>query len=144
MVMGGMENHHEPPKNVSNQLDRVVTVSEPLEFGNSSTETFGEEVGGQASCGWLWAFPGTGCFLKAFRAPVSGIPTMVWVLIEGQGRDGIPHPEPRKQAAAELLRNRRHCCPFGRRHPAAGPGPLEGGSGWLGVREHCLWVRRQL
>lgn len=26
----------------------------------------------------------------------------------------------------------------------SGPGPLEGGSGWLAVGEHSLWVRKWL
>lgn len=34
--------------------------------------------------------------------------------------------------------------PFWKKPSCRGPGPLEGGSGWLGVHEHCLWVRRQL
>lgn len=63
------------------------------------------------------------------QALVSGIPTMVWALTKGQGRAGIPHPEPRGQTAAEQPRHRRHCCPSGRSHSAGGPGPLEGGSG---------------
>lgn len=86
-------------------------------------------MGGREPCGWLSAFPGTGHFPKAFRPLVSGIPTMVWALNEGQGCDRIPHPEPSEYAAAEMLRNRRHCCPSGRSHAAVGPGPFEGGSG---------------
>lgn len=58
-----------------------------------------------------------------FQALVSGIPTMVWALTEGQGRDGIPHPEPRGQAAAEQPRHRRNCCPCGRSRPVGGQAP---------------------
>lgn len=68
-------------------------------------QTLGKEGG--ESCGWRSAFLGTGCFLKAVRPLVSGIPTMVWVLMEGQRHDRIPHPEPREPAAAEPPRNRR-------------------------------------
>lgn len=85
---------------------------------------------------------------------------MVWVPTEGQGRDGIPHSKPKEQAAAELPRNRSHCCPFGRSRPAGGPGLLGEAPGqdrgekelpgwatlravWLVVSEQQLQVREQ-
>lgn len=84
-------------------------MGDPEFDNNRRAEILGKEGG--ESCGWRSAFLGTGCFLKAFRPLVSGIPTMVWVLTEGQRHDRIPHPEPREQAAAELPRNRRPALP---------------------------------
>jgi hypothetical protein len=66
----------------------------------------GQEVGGSACFVVVgvelgsFAFPGTGSFLRAFSPLGSELSTMVWVLNEGQGRDGILHPEPRGLAAA--------------------------------------------
>lgn len=93
-------------------------------------------MGGQAS--WLVAFPGTGRILKAFRPLGLGISATVWVLTEGQGHDGIPHLEPREQAAAELLRNRHRWPPFWEKPFFRGPGPQKGRkSSWVGVAGQC-------
>lgn len=119
------------------------------EFDNSRrAETLGKEGG--ESCGWRSAFLGTSCFLKAVRPLVSGIPTMVWVLTEGQRHDRIPHPEPREPAAAEPPRNRRPAltdhsalgghegCPFGKSHPAEAQAPWkEVLHGWQSVSMLC-------
>ena len=83
-------------------------------------------MGGWESSGRRSAFPGAGRFLKAFGPLGSGISAVVWVPNEGQGRDGIPHPEPREQAAAELPRKRSHRCPCGRGPSGEAPGQGRG------------------
>lgn len=74
---------------------------------------------------WLVAFAGTGPFLKAFRPQGFAISTTMWVLSEGQGRAGIPHLEPRDEAAVGLPRNSgHHRLPFWKKPCFRGPGPL--------------------